>query len=122
MADAVTSQTLVSGVKNLVMKFTNISDGTGEAAVKKVDVADTQLKIMKVHYLTFGMGVDILWDADTDVIALHIPEGQAGTLDFTCFGGIQNNGGTGVTGDINFTTLGHTLADRYTIVLEMQKM
>ena len=30
MADAVTSQTIEDGGKNLVMKFTNISDGTGE--------------------------------------------------------------------------------------------
>ena len=39
MADAVTSQTLVDNDKTLVMKFTNISDGTGESAVKKVDVS-----------------------------------------------------------------------------------
>ena len=39
MADAVTSQTLVDNDKTLVMKFTNISDGTGESVVKKVDVS-----------------------------------------------------------------------------------
>ena len=39
MADAVTSQTLQDGDKSVVMKFTNISDGTGESAVKKVDVS-----------------------------------------------------------------------------------
>ena len=39
MADAVTSQTLFDGDKHVVMKFTNISDGTGESAVKKVDVS-----------------------------------------------------------------------------------
>ena len=30
MADAVTSQTFIDGPKTVVMKFTNISDGTGE--------------------------------------------------------------------------------------------
>jgi len=30
MADAVTSQTLIDGGKQVVMKFTNVSDGTGE--------------------------------------------------------------------------------------------
>ena len=35
MADAVTSQTLVDGEKTAVLKFTNISDGSGESAVKK---------------------------------------------------------------------------------------
>ena len=39
MADAVTSQTIVDNDKTLVMKFTNISDGSGESAVKKVDVS-----------------------------------------------------------------------------------
>ena len=39
MADAVTSQTIVDGEKTVVQKFTNISDGTGESAVVKVDVS-----------------------------------------------------------------------------------
>ena len=39
MADAVTSQTLIDGPAHTVMKFTNISDGTGESAVTKVDVS-----------------------------------------------------------------------------------
>ncbi len=39
MADAVTSQTLVDGTQRAVFKFTNISDGTGEAGVVKIDVS-----------------------------------------------------------------------------------
>ena len=39
MADAVTSQTIIDGERNCVMKFTNVSDGTGESAVAKVDVS-----------------------------------------------------------------------------------
>ena len=39
MADAVTSQTLADGDKIAVVKFTNLSDGSGEASVKKVDVS-----------------------------------------------------------------------------------
>ena len=39
MADAVTSQTLIDGQKTAIFKFTNISDGSGESAVKKVDVS-----------------------------------------------------------------------------------
>ena len=44
MADAVTSQTLVDDEENVVMKFTNISDSTGESAVKKVDVSALKAK------------------------------------------------------------------------------
>jgi hypothetical protein len=39
MADAVTSQTLMDGERLAIMKFTNISDGTGETAVTKVNVS-----------------------------------------------------------------------------------
>lgn len=124
MADAVASQTLVSGARNLVMKFTNVSDGTGESAVKKVDASDngsTAPKIMRIHYATAGMSVRILWDATTDVDAILIPADQGGCMDFTAFGGLINNAGTGVTGDILFTTIGHTAGDIYSIVLEMAK-
>ncbi len=36
MADAVASQTIQDGLKTAVLKFTNISDGTGESAVAKL--------------------------------------------------------------------------------------
>ena len=39
MADAVTSQTLADGDRIAVVKFTNISDGTGESSVEKVDIS-----------------------------------------------------------------------------------
>ena len=39
MADAVTSQTIIDGSKTAVLKFTNVSDGSGESAVTKVDVS-----------------------------------------------------------------------------------
>ena len=39
MADAVTSQTLVDGEKPAVLEFTIIYDGSGEDAVKTVDVS-----------------------------------------------------------------------------------
>lgn len=126
MSDAVTSQTLVDGPRNVVMKFTNISDGTGESAVTKVDVstltgAPSRVKIERIRYTTAGMSVRILWDADSDVVAWLIPADQDGMQDFTGFGGIQNNAGTGVTGDIKFTTVGHTSGDVYTVILEMTK-
>ena len=39
MADTVTSLTIQEGQRKAVLKFTNASDGTGESAVKKVDVS-----------------------------------------------------------------------------------
>ena len=128
MADAVTSQTLVDGNRNLVMKFTNVSDGTGEAAVNKVDASTfsgfggwAKLRIDKILAHTSGMAVNILWDADTDVTAFVVGQDANMEHDFRCFGGLQNNAGTGVTGDIRFTTIGHTAGDSYTIILHMSK-
>jgi hypothetical protein len=124
MADAVSTQTLMDNVKNVVMKFTNTSDGTGESAVVKVDVsalngAPTEVKINKIHYDVAGMVVRLLWDADADVTCVDL-QGD-GCLDATGYGGLINSGGTGVTGDIRFTTIGHTSGDSYSIILEMSK-
>lgn len=126
MADAVGSQTLLDGGRNVVMKFTNVSDGTGEAAVTKVDVsalaaAPPEVRIERIHYSTGGMSVQVLWDADTDVLAFVLPADGYGCFDFSHFGGLENNAGAGKTGDIKFTTVGHTAGDTYSIVLEMAK-
>lgn len=124
MADAVTSQTLYDGERTAVLKFTNISDGTGESAVLKVDAstlsgAPTDLKIERIWYAVAGMVVNVLWDATTDVTALVL-QGD-GFMDLSCFGGLDNNSGSGKTGDIRFTTVGHTSGDSYSIIMELKK-
>ncbi len=120
MADAVTTRTLTDNQRELVLLLTNLSDGTGESAVKKVDVASgTTLKLMRVAYNVTGMVASLLWDADTDVKLLDLS--GDGEHDFSWFGGISNNGGTGVTGDVNLTTTGHSSGDSYWIVLGFQK-
>ena len=113
MADAVASQTIQDGAKHAVLKFTNISDGTGESAVTKVDVsalsADvngttcTGVSIEKIWCQCIGMKVNILFH------------------DYTSFGGLTNNAGSGKTGDIKFTTVGHANGDTYTVILYLRK-
>ena len=39
MADTVTSQTIEDGPRTAIFAFTNVSDGTGESAVTKIDVS-----------------------------------------------------------------------------------
>ena len=124
MADAVSSQTLVDGKRNVVMKLTNTSDGTGESAVTKVDVsalndAPSRVTIERIHYSVAGMVARLLWDATSDVTIVDL-QGD-GCLDARSFGGLVNNAGTGVNGDILLTTVGHTANDSYTIILEMRK-
>ena len=130
MADAVTSQTIVDGEKKVVMKFTNVSDWTGESAVAKVDVsalatntagsACTGVAIEQIWWQCIGMKVNILWDASSDVLAMQLGENQSGPHDYTSFGGITNNASS-PTGDVNFTTVGHSSADTYAIILYMRK-
>ena len=131
MADAVTSQTLFDGDKHVVMKFTNISDGTGESAVKKVDVSAlesdingntcTSVAIEKIWWQCIGMKVRMFFDASSNKFIIELGENQSGYHDYSEFGGIKNNAGSGKTGDIDFTTVGHASADTYTIILKMRK-
>ena len=131
MADAVTSQTIVDNDKTLVMKFTNISDGTGESAVKKVDVsalnsnghgqACTSVTIDKIWWQCIGMKTRMFFDATSNAFIIELGENQSGYHDYSSFGGLKNNAGSGVTGDILFTTVGHSSGDTYTITLEMRK-
>jgi hypothetical protein len=131
MADAVTSQTLADGPKTAVMKFTNVSDSGGESAVTKVDVsalsasadgdACTGVTIERIWWQCIGMKVQILWDASTDAFCIELGENQSGSHDYTVFGGLTNNAGSGKTGDLNFTTVGASANDTYTVILYMRK-
>ena len=127
MAITVTSDTLLDGTKTTVMKFTAEIGGTeDEAAVVKVDVSElagapTSVKIQRIWYTTDGISVKILFDATTDVLAYTVPNSYSGYIDFRSFGGVLNNAGAGVTGDISFTTIGGGAGDSYSIVMEVSK-
>jgi hypothetical protein len=131
MADTVTSQIIVNGNRNLVMKFTNESDGTGESGVKKVDAASStiatsqgivpgvHLTIARVTFAVQGGSLRMQWDASsaTDIDILE----YTGVQDYTFFGGLTNPKATGATGSILFTTVGFVAGSSYTIILEMLK-
>ena len=132
MADAVTSQTIIDGERNCVMKFTNVSDGTGESAVAKVDVsalasnsagiACSEVRVMRVSHAIVGMSVQLFLDATSNVLLMELAESSNGHMDFRDFGGLPNNAGSGKTGDILLTTKGHSSGDTYSIVIEMIKV
>jgi hypothetical protein len=130
MADAVASQTLIDGDRVAILKFTNISDGTGETGVVKVDVSAlaapagkvcSTVSIDRIYASTVGMGVDILWDATTDVVAMTLGPDQFYEYQFDDIGGLWNNSGAGKTGDVLFSTIGAASGDRYTIILYVSK-
>jgi hypothetical protein len=124
MADAVSTQILTESASKIVIKFLNVSDGTGESDVVKVDVsaltpACSTVSIARVQYMTDGMGVRMLWEANADVVALLIPSNQIGDMSFSP--ALSNNASTGVTGDLAFTTFGHTNGDTYVVILHLRK-
>lgn len=130
MADAVTTQVIVDDTRRAILKFTNISDGTGETGVVKVDVSAlssyqgqpcTSVSILKLDAITSGMGLNLFWDANTDVLILTLGEADFVTFDFSRFGGLTNNAGAGKTGDILFSTVGAASGDRYTVIMEVYK-
>ena len=131
MADAVTSQTLIDGERVAIMKFTNISDGTGETAVTKVNVANlassgsgkpcTGVIVSKITSVCHGMEVRMYWDATTDVPFFMSTINTNYCNDFSGIGGITNNSGAGKNGNIVFSTADASAGDTYTVVLEMIK-
>ena len=137
MADAVTSQTILDdGGKNLIMKFTNISDGTGESAVAKIDVsaltksavtgqACSRVVLNKIWFSNVGMGFSLYWNASSNQFIMQAPKDWTDTWDFTQSSqnlpGIPNNAGTGINGDLLLTTNDHTSGDTYSIVIWANK-
>jgi hypothetical protein len=131
MADAVATQVILDGERLYIAKFTNISDGTGETGVPKIDVSTLApnafqrpcdgVKINKIWVQTLNMGVDILWDATTDVLCESVPANVLYKMEYDEFGGLPNNAGAGKTGDVLFSTIGAAAGDRYTIIIEAIK-
>ena len=130
MADLVTTQTIAdtSGVK-FVAKLTNISDGTGETQVKKIDASevtfmteDGNRKIAKIWYsintANNKSAVELIWDGATDSTAA-ILSGN-GHWDLRTSGNEITNNATTPTGDVLVSTKNFADGDNYTILLEFR--
>ena len=139
MADVVTSQTIVdtSGTKT-VMKFTNISDGSGETLVTKMDASaltfmteDANRTIAKIYWAintTNGKsGVEILWAGSGTGSAdatIGFFSGRGFHDYLTAGNSIPNNATltaeTSPAGDILLSTKGFVAGDNYTIIIEIR--
>lgn len=131
MADTVASQTIQDGERTAVLRFTNVSDGTGESNVAKVDVSAlaknsagkscTEVAIQRIYWATVGMSVKLDFDATANTLAIGLPADSTGDEYYDNFTAIPNNAGSGKTGDILFSTTGHSSGDTYMIILELIK-
>ena len=139
MADVVTSQTIVDTVgTKTVMKFTNISDGSGETLVTKMDASalnfmteDAERVLAKIYWsinTTNGKsGVELLF-AGSGTSAANATIGffsGTGFHDyFTAGNSIPNNAtltaNTSPAGDILLSTKGFVSGDNYTLIIEVR--
>ena len=130
MADIVTKQVLsdTTGVK-YVVKMTNISDGSGESLVKKIDASeatfmteDANRKIAKIWFsvnTTTNKGaVELLWDGETNSTGVLL-NGQ-GYWDLRTAGNEIANNATTPTGDVLLSTHDFVVGDNYTIIVEFR--
>lgn len=128
MVDLVDTEVLFSGNNKYIVRLTNVSDGTGEANVTKVDRsalagpddgnAPGKIVIEEIQYDVQGFeGVVLEWDATTDE-PLAVLAGQ-GIKEYKRFGGlVPDTVGTGADGDILLTTNGTAAAgDTYDILI-----
>lgn len=127
MADTVNSQ-LYDGIRNVQLKYTIYSDGTGQTGVKIIDVTTlnpnpgVHMKLRRLRYSIEGMYVRLQWDASTPVDIAILGAGT-NILDFSdeYAGGFPNNAGAGVTGSILLTTTGSLAGSNATLNLELIK-
>ena len=139
MADVVTSQTIVdtSGTKT-VMKFTNMSDGSGETLVTKMDSSaltfmteDATKSIAKIWWAvntTNGKsGIELLWAGSGTSAAdatIGFFSGRGYHDYYTSGNSISNDAtltaSTSPAGDVLLSTKGFVAGDNYTIIIEIR--
>ena len=130
MADIVSTQVLsdTSGVK-YVVKMTNISDGSGESLVKKIDASsatfmteDGSRKIAKIWWSVnttkSNASVELVWGGETNATAMLL-NGQ-GYWDLRTAGNEIVNNATTPTGDVLLSTRDFVVGDNYTILVEFR--
>ena len=130
MADTISTQIITdtSGVK-YVVKLTNISDGTGETLVNKVDASATTFmtedgnrKISKILWSVNTNNnkscVELIWDGATNATALLLS--GVGYWDLRTAGDEILNNATTPTGDVLLSTKNFVSGDNYTIIVEFR--
>lgn len=128
MADVVHNH-VYDGARNAVFNVTDFSDGTGLTNYNVTNVASlsptnpgVHLKLKKIQYAIQGMSVRVQWAASTNIDIVILSPGE-NVIDYTRLysGGISNDAGAGVTGDIVLTTIGASANSNMVLTLECLK-
>jgi hypothetical protein len=128
MADTVDTIVLFSGRRRRVIRITNVSDGTGESAVVKVDKSaltgpdgtePSKLVIEWIEHTIQGFSsVRLLWDHTTDDEAVVLSGN--GAKDYRSAGGLIDPASAGDTGDLLLTTAGAISGATYDITIGLR--
>ena len=128
MADAVDSRVLRSDKTHYTIHLTNISDGTGESAVAKIDKSaltgpdntePRKLAILSARWAIQGFtSVRLLFDHSTDDEFMVLANN--GYENYEEVGGFADPASSGGTGDLLLTTAGAVSGATYDITLRVK--
>lgn len=128
MTDTVDSNIVFSGKRKYIVRLTNVSDGTGESAVVKVDKSTLtnsngeepdKLNVREIQWSIQGFtSVRLFWDHTTDdEIAVLAGNGYR---DFREGGVLVDPASAGGAGDVLLTTAGAVSGATYDILLTLE--
>jgi hypothetical protein len=128
MANSVTTQIIEQGPLNYVLRVTGTLDTSDYARTRIVQVSAlapscTSVALWEVNTFSISsqLTVTLDWDASTPVKFLQLVS-TGNPMKFERYGGIPNNGGAGVTGDVYITTTGWASGTQsFTLVLWFKK-
>jgi hypothetical protein len=133
MADTVTSNVVLNSVRtdgNYTIHLTNLSDGTGESAVVKIDKSaftapdgaePASIDIVSARWNIAGFSsVRLHWDHTTDDTALRLSGN--GFDHWGDDGLLRDPRSAGETGDLMLTTVGAAANAVYDITLEVRML
>ena len=123
MTDAVTTNVIFNGARRYVVQLQNVSDGTGETAVKKVDisaltgtlgVAPDSLALEEITWNIQGFSsIQLYWDASAND-EMKTLSGN-GYVNYQDVGYLIDPQSTSYTGDVLLTTNGAAADATYDI-------
>lgn len=127
MTDAVDTLALISGQNRRIIRINNVSDGTGESAVIKLDKSafvgpdgvsePGKLVLEEVQWSIQGFSsVRLFWDHTTDDEICVLGTGN-GYFNYKSIGGLVDPASSGQTGDLLLTTAGAISGATYDITL-----
>lgn len=120
-AAALTNQVILDGPRNVVVRgmiaggTTDLSNGV-LVDLSTLSGSPTSVKVTAVSASLSGFACRLKWDATTDVPFAALAAGD-NFLDMEPWGGIPNNAGAGVTGDVLIDTEGSTATTALGVVL-----